>query len=406
MEDNNNITKEKELVKSSLPTNSAPENPDTTINVSLPQVGDDVKPDTVADSETVVINNDTDTRDNADEQKAAEDDSKVSGETTDATALSGAKQDFTSFHLAMSSCFRDAKNKSFPFIKTITNIDDLAKVAAYDYVSAVYGDELNNRLKRVKGYVSPKSFIQSDVVVVYVGNTQPDPTKPDIDPAEYVTPQDIIDRHPAVEVNIIFDQYHMKDKNGESARPRFWGIFPVKKTNSLEKAQEITKAIREINPAFDPNIDVTSVILGTDNPQVEHHAGRMTIDAYIASTPTLPAYIPVGERHSVLTDYARKVLYRLGDTDDARAMIFKGAQRCKDPLDDFELLNIYEESQKFYHEKIENNPDFVFADSNPPSGHTNPPVTDSSKSSSNKRKKPPVTIADVIIAWCRRHWTN
>ena len=394
MEDKNtNQNEEKELDQSSLPTNSVPENPDTTINNSVAHVADAVNDGTDVASESGETRDDPDTRDNIDEKKETVDDTKVSGEATDATAESAEKHDFTPFTLAMSSCFRDAKNKSFPFIKTITNIDDLAKVAAYDYVSAVYGDELNNRLKRVKGYVSPKSFIQSDVVVAYVGNTQPDPTKPDLDPAEYVTPQDIIARHPDVEVNIVYDEFNMKDKDGESARPRFWVLYPITEITSRDKAQEITKAIQEINPSYDPSIDVTSVIFGTDDPLVEHHHGRMTIDAYIASTPTLPDSIPVGERHSVLTDYARKVLYRLGDTDDARTMIFKAAQHCVEALDDFDLSSLYEESKKYFHENIEGNPDFVFSNGTPPTNGNNPPVAGSDPAP--KSNKSPVTIDEV-----------
>lgn len=266
----------------------------------------------------------------------------------------------------------------------------------------MYGDELTKSLKRIKGYVSPQTFLHSDVVVARVTNTQLDPSKPDLDPNEYITPQDIINNHPDVEINIIFDKYHMKAKDGESARPRFWVLYPVRATSSLDRIRSIANSIRDINPAFDGSIDVTSVILGTDNPQIEHHSGRMTIDAYIASTPTLPDSIPVGQRHRVLMDYANRVLFRLGDTDEARASIFKAAQNCEEPLDDFALSDIYETSRAYHRDNLENNPDFyrdddmdLYKTSTPPLKSSNINTNGKKKTTSNGSKQGPVTIDDV-----------
>ena len=224
---------------------------------------------------------------------------------------------FTSFTVSISSAIRDAKNKSFPIRKEITNIEDLAAVAVYDHLVGKYSDGKNNKGTMIRGYRSRKTFQGTNVIVLPVNNEQSDPTKPDLTPEQYVTPEKIAALFHDVEYDIVFKDTHMKEHNGLSPRPRFDLILRLHSYKSADIAESVIRSIHELVPGFDPEIDITRVLFGQDNPRVEHHAGHLTVDQHLAAQDKLLPVMPKAIKDSkdpVTTEDIKAVLQKLGIT--------------------------------------------------------------------------------------------
>lgn len=88
------------------------------------------------------------------------------------------------FKLNYSGVRQKQMNTSYPFTGTVTCIEDLAKIAAFDHVGAIFADGKNSKGRVIQGYRSKKTFQSATVVIMDCDNTEPDPLKPDIPPEE------------------------------------------------------------------------------------------------------------------------------------------------------------------------------------------------------------------------------
>lgn len=267
------------------------------------------------------------------------------------------------FTLNYSSVREKQMNTSYPFTGTVTCIEDLTKIAAFDHVGAVFADGKNSKGRMIQGYRSKKTFQSATVVIMDCDNTDPDPLRPDIPPEEWKTPAEVQAAFPGVAFYVVYSRNHMKVKDGKPARPKFHVYMYLNEYTSEKTLSKLKTKIREHFPAFDKKaVDTAHFLFGVESPTVEYYDGDLTIDEYMSTLNHLPAVIHVGERNSTLSQHAAKAIKRFGDTDKARQAFDEAARKCEQPLDDAELETIWRSARNFFHNTIEKAPDYVPAD--------------------------------------------
>ena len=109
------------------------------------------------------------------------------------------------FNIFYADCTGREGNCLYPHRAEITDKASLAEAVAHDYVCAEY-----------KGsYRSNSNFMGSNCVAVEFDNTHSD------DPEKWVYPEDLRAAFPGVPIGIHYSRNHMKEKNGQSPRPKF-----------------------------------------------------------------------------------------------------------------------------------------------------------------------------------------
>ena len=290
----------------------------------------------------------------------------------------------------------DPKNCRYP--NRLPDLSDEALKEAFsnDYVCAEY-----------KGnYRSADNFIRSTCLAFDVDNDFSD------DPAEWLSPEDIRDAFPGVEIIIHYSRSHMKAKNGRLARPKFHIFFPIEECTGAEEYAAMKQRVYEYFPYFDAQaLDAARFFFGTENPEIECYEGtllseylqlksgtsgyadrsgykafaRKETSAYAPGAPSelnemgenvvlgsatdpyflntnlsvFTSVIPQGQRNTTMYSVAVKVLKRFGDTDKARDLFLAEAERCVPPLESEELASIWNSAMKFYQKKILTDPEYV-----------------------------------------------
>lgn len=257
----------------------------------------------------------------------------------------------------------DPTNVLYPNKHVVNDAASLAEAVSHDYVGATFRD---NRRKT-------ENFISSDSLIMDIDNDNSD------DPSEYVTPDDVARAFPGVEFAIHYSTHHNLDKGDKSARPRFHVFFPIASITDADEYAALKRRIYRAYPVFDANaLDAARCFAGTPNPEVEWYDGIMTIaeflgpddtddDAQIGAGvpnpvadigPSSSALIPLGCRNSTLSQFAGKVLKRLGPTTEAREAFDLKAALCDPPLPDAEVETIWSSALGFY-AKISSSPSYV-----------------------------------------------
>ena len=282
----------------------------------------------------------------------------------------------------------DPKNCRYPNRLPDLSDDALKEAFSHDYVCAEY-----------KGnYRSADNFIRSTCLAFDVDNDFSD------DPAEWLSPEDIRDAFPGVEIIIHYSRSHMKAKNGRLARPKFHVFFPIEECTGAEEYAAMKQRVYEYFPYFDAQaLDAARFFFGTENPEIECYegtllseyiplkAGKLTVRSECASfarkgtmkhafsapseqkengevretdmianfSSVFSSPIPQGQRNTTMYSVAVKVLKRFGDTDKARDLFLAEAERCVPPLDSEELAAIWNSAMKFYQKKILTDPEYV-----------------------------------------------
>ena len=67
------------------------------------------------------------------------------------------------------------KNTSYPFRKEISTPEELAEIAEFDHVCAVYADGKNTKGRMVRGYRSRKTFLEANCLPQDCDNANSDP---------------------------------------------------------------------------------------------------------------------------------------------------------------------------------------------------------------------------------------
>ena len=186
-------------------------------------------------------------------------------------------------------------------------------------------------------YRNVENFLVSNTLPMDCDNDHSD------DPALWITAENIADFFPDVTYIIHYSRHHWKQKDNRSPRPRLHVIFLI-----------------------DPGaMDAARFLFGTENTEVEFHPGTITLNAYLEEYESEVAFskmesttIPDGSRNSTMSRIGARIIKRYGDTDDARELFFREAERCDPPLEDAELNTIWGSCQKFF-KKLLSTPGYV-----------------------------------------------
>ena len=295
----------------------------------------------------------------------------------------------------------DPKNCKYPNRLPDLSDEALKEAFSHDYVCAEY-----------KGnYRSADNFIRSTCLAFDVDNDFSD------DPAEWLTPDDVRDAFPGVEMIVHFSRSHMKAKNGRPPRPKFHVFFPIEECTGAEEYAAMKQRVYEYFPYFDAQaLDAARFFFGTENPEIECFEGTLLSEYLLLGTgeaskrsqcsefarkgtssyapaspselsdnednlstepcvlspvscisspepcvltPVFSSPIPQGQRNTTMYSIVVKVLKRFGDTDKARDLFLAEAERCVPPLDSEELAAIWNSAMKFYQQKILPDPEYV-----------------------------------------------
>lgn len=109
------------------------------------------------------------------------------------------------FTIYTADCTGNPQNKMYPHETVITSAADMKKSARFDHVCARYTS--NSR--------SEANFLSSDNVPMDCDNSHSE------NPDDWITPEALDAILPDVAFSLIFSRNHMKEKEGNAARPRF-----------------------------------------------------------------------------------------------------------------------------------------------------------------------------------------
>lgn len=150
-------------------------------------------------------------------------------------------------------------NCSYPHKFEVTDSANFADAVSRDYVCAEY---MNN-------YRNGDNFLGSDCLPVDCDNDHSE------NPADWVTPADVQAAFPGITFAVHYSRFHMREKNGKPARPKFHVLFPIEYMTDAAAYSEMKKLVNTIFPYFDTKaLDAARFFFGTANPEVEGTGGH------------------------------------------------------------------------------------------------------------------------------------
>lgn len=245
------------------------------------------------------------------------------------------------FTIYSSNSTGDPSNCYYPHKTAVLNGDSLKTAVSHDYVCAEYKNNYRNGA----------NFIGADCLPVDCDNDHSE------DPADWVTPNDVMQAFPNVTFAVHYSRNHMKPKKGRAARPKFHILFPIAIVTDSKLYSDMKKLVSSIFPYFDTNaLDAARFFFGTQNAKVAVCAGSMNLTEYLkkyiadkrSQLNKSGATIPEGKRNSTLSHFAGRVLKKYGDSKNAYNAFLKEAAKCSPPLDNSELNTIWRSAQRFY----------------------------------------------------------
>ncbi|WFN90849.1 primase alpha helix C-terminal domain-containing protein [Arcanobacterium wilhelmae] len=243
-------------------------------------------------------------------------------------------------------------NTRYPHHHTITTTAELASVAAFDHVAAIYaGDKRGNA-----------TFIESDCVVMDIDNDHTNI------PSEWITPARLADLMDGVAFMTATSRNHNKPKGQLSARPRFHVYFPISPVQDAGVYAGLKQTLAARFDFFDANAtDAGRFTYGNPHAQVEIFNGDTTLDVWLDEADDLDMFaafdaatqvIGEGSRNATLSRFAGRVLVRFGITDSARDAFDRKAALCEPPLSEWELKRIWASACRFA-AKVQSRPDYL-----------------------------------------------
>lgn len=233
-------------------------------------------------------------------------------------------------------------NCNYPHKKEVIDEASLKEAISHDYVCAEYKNS----------YRSGDNFIGSNCLPVDCDNDHSD------NPEDWITPNDVMQAFPNVSFAIHYSRSNNKAKNGKAARPKFHVLFPIDYETNATKYKEIKQKVNSIFPYFDSNaLDAARFFFGTKEGNVEIYQGDMNLTQYLnaydfeeAEMNRIPDgfVIKEGSRNSTLSHFAGRVIKKYGDTEKAYEVFMEKAALCDPPLEDEELITIWNSAKKFY----------------------------------------------------------
>lgn len=233
-------------------------------------------------------------------------------------------------------------NCSYPHKHVILNEDNLREAVSHDYVCAEYKNS----------YRSGDNFIGSDCLPVDCDNDHSE------DPADWITPEDVLQAFPGVTIGIHYSRYNNREKNGKPARPKFHVFFPIDYITDSSLYSDMKKLVNSIFPYFDTQaLDAARFFFGTTSPDVKIYPGSINLteflnddvfDEDLSDGDYDASTIPEGSRNATMSRFAGRVIKKYGDSETAYNAFIEEAAKCNPPLDDGELKTIWHSAQKFY----------------------------------------------------------
>lgn len=245
------------------------------------------------------------------------------------------------FNIFYADCTGREGNCLYPHRAEITDKASLAEAVAHDYVCAEY-----------KGsYRSNSNFMGSNCVAVEFDNTHSDA------PEKWVYPEDLRAAFPGVPIGIHYSRNHMKEKNGQSPRPKFHAFLEDEMITDPAQYKARKMQVASRIPHVDPNaLDSARFFYGTADPKVEYFPGTVTLteffdgdefDADLGKGTYGEQAITEGRRNATLSRFAGKLVKRYGVTDESHEAFLQEAAKCDPPLEDDELAKIWASAARF-----------------------------------------------------------
>ena len=233
-------------------------------------------------------------------------------------------------------------NCSYPHKHVILDETSLKTAICHDYVCAEY----------LNSYRNGDNFISSDCLPVDCDNDHSE------NPADWMTPDDVMQAFPGVTFAIHFSRFHYREKNGKAARPKFHVLFPIEHCTDASLYSDMKKLVNSIFPYFDTQaLDAARFFFGTAAADVALYPGRMNLteflnedlfDEYLPQGNFGTSVIPEGSRNATMSRFAGRVIKKYGDTEKAYQTFLEEAAKCVPPLDNAELSTIWHSAQRFY----------------------------------------------------------
>ena len=233
-------------------------------------------------------------------------------------------------------------NCSYPYKHVILDETSLKTAICHDYVCAEY----------LNSYRNGDNFIGSDCLPVDCDNDHSE------NPADWMTPDDVMQAFPGVTFAIHFSRFHNREKNGKAARPKFHVLFPIEHCTDASLYSDMKKLVNSIFPYFDTQaLDAARFFFGTAAADVALYPGRMNLteflnedlfDEYLPQGNFGTSVIPEGSRNATMSRFAGRVIKKYGNTEKAYQTYLEEAAKCVPPLDSAELSTIWHSAQRFY----------------------------------------------------------
>ena len=233
-------------------------------------------------------------------------------------------------------------NCSYPHKRVILDENSLKSAICHDYVCAEYKNNYRNG----------DNFIGSDCLPVDCDNDHSE------NPADWITPNDVMQAFPGVTFAVHFSRFNNKVKNGKPARPKFHILFPINYVTDSTLYRDMKKLVNSIFPYFDTKaLDAARFFFGTSAADVALYPGRINLTEYLnedifdedmSEGQYDGASIPEGSRNATMSRFAGRVIKKYGDGDKAYQLFEEEAEKCTPPLDSSELATIWRSAQRFY----------------------------------------------------------
>ena len=233
-------------------------------------------------------------------------------------------------------------NCSYPHKHVILDETSLKTAICHDYVCAEY----------LNSYRNGDNFIGSDCLPVDCDNDHSE------NPADWMTPDDVMQAFPGVTFAIHFSRFHNREKNGKAARPKFHVLFPIEHCTDASLYSDMKKLVNSIFPYFDTQaLDAARFFFGTAAADVALYPGRMNLteflnedlfDEYLPQGNFGNSVIPEGNRNATMSRFAGRVIKKYGDTEKAYQTFLEEAAKCVTLLDSADLSTIWHSAQRFY----------------------------------------------------------
>ena len=233
-------------------------------------------------------------------------------------------------------------NCSYPHKQVVLDENSLKSAVCHDYVCAEYKNNYRNG----------DNFIGSDCLPVDCDNDHSE------NPADWITPNDVMQAFPGVTFAVHFSRFNNKVKNGKPARPKFHVLFPINYVTDSTLYRDMKKLVNSIFPYFDTKaLDAARFFFGTSAADVALYPGRINLTEYLnedifdedlSEGQYDGAAIPEGSRNATMSRFAGRVIKKYGDGDKAYQLFEEEAEKCTPPLDSSELATIWRSAQRFY----------------------------------------------------------